>query len=99
MPALTNRRNLIAGGPGHREGNIQRAARRALIGATTSTVSTVTMMEMAYPTLGPPFPSCVSAAEAQLQEAWARLGALGGNEFSHVETSRDNSEDSNKRLV
>jgi len=49
MPAPTNRRNLIAGGPGHREGKIQRAARRALIGATTSTVSTVTMMAMAYP--------------------------------------------------
>ena len=30
--------------------------------------------------LGPPFLSCVSAAEAQLQEAWARLGALGGIE-------------------
>jgi hypothetical protein len=50
MPTPTNRRNLIAGGPGHREGKIQRAVRRALIGATTSTVSTAAIMEMAYPT-------------------------------------------------
>jgi hypothetical protein len=46
---LGNRRNLRPGYHPGIEGRVQRAARRALIGATTSTVSTVVMMAMAYP--------------------------------------------------
>ena len=49
MPTSTNRRNLIPGGPGRREGKIQRGVRRALVVAGSTVITTTEIMEMAYP--------------------------------------------------
>jgi hypothetical protein len=44
----TNSPNLIPGGPGHREGRVERIARRMLIAAGSTAVTTTAIMEIAY---------------------------------------------------
>jgi hypothetical protein len=48
MPRPTNRPNLLPGGPGYREGRIQRIARRLMIAAGSAAVSTTEIKEIAY---------------------------------------------------
>jgi hypothetical protein len=48
MNRPTKRQNLIAGGPGRREGRVQRLARRMLITAGSTAISARTMMEIIY---------------------------------------------------
>jgi len=48
MNRPTNRQNLIPGGPGRREGRVQRIARRMLVTAGSTAISARTMMEIIY---------------------------------------------------
>jgi hypothetical protein len=48
MKRSTKSPNLIPGGPGHREGKVQRVARRLLMVAGSAAVTTTAIMEIAY---------------------------------------------------
>jgi hypothetical protein len=48
MPGSTNYPNLKAGGPGYREGRVQKAIRRLLIAVDEKSVTTTEMMRMVW---------------------------------------------------
>ncbi len=91
MPAPTNRTGLRPGGPGYREGRIQKAVRRVLI-AEGAAITTTAMMEAVW-MRGKPWTEwrwahVRTAAERHAERVWPRTRPLRWRAKTDVPSAR-----------